>query len=40
MNLAYEQVTRNAGSAGIDKMKTEELLKYLKTHGEQYLRIY
>jgi group II intron reverse transcriptase/maturase len=37
MNLAYEQVKKNAGSAGIDKMKTEELLKYLKIHGEALL---
>lgn len=37
MNLAYEQVKKNAGSAGIDKMKTEELLKYLKIHGESLL---
>ncbi len=34
MNLAYERVTENAGSAGIDKMKTEELLRHLKTHGK------
>lgn len=34
MNLAYERVTENAGSAGVDKMKTEELLKHLKIHGE------
>lgn len=37
MNLAYRQVKKNAGSAGIDKMKTDELLKYLKTHGEALL---
>ncbi len=37
MNLAYEQVNKNARSAGIDKMKTEELLKYLKIHGESLL---
>jgi hypothetical protein len=37
MNLAYEQVKKNAGSAGIDQMKTEELLKYLKIHGEALL---
>lgn len=34
MNLAYERVKENAGSAGIDKMKTEELLKHLKIHGK------
>jgi RNA-directed DNA polymerase len=37
MNLAYEQVKKNAGSAGIDKMQTEELLRYLKVYGEALL---
>lgn len=33
MNLAYKRVKENAGSAGIDGMKTAELLPYLKAHG-------
>ena len=33
MNLAYKRVKENAGSAGIDGMKTHELLPYLKEHG-------
>src|SRR5205823_759657 len=37
MNLAYERVRDNAGSAGIDKMKTEELLEHLKTQGRVLL---
>jgi RNA-directed DNA polymerase len=37
MNLAYEQVRGNAGSAGIDKMKTEELLEHLQLHGRALL---
>ena len=37
MNLAYERVRGNAGSAGIDKMKTDELLEHLKTHGQVLL---
>lgn len=34
MNLAYERVKGNGGSAGIDKMKTDELLEHLKKHGK------
>jgi RNA-directed DNA polymerase len=37
MNLAYEQVRGNAGSAGIDKMKTEDLLEHLQLHGRALL---
>lgn len=33
MNMAYVRVVENAGSAGIDGMKTEELLPNLKEHG-------
>jgi len=33
MNMSYKRVRSNAGSAGIDKMKTEELLDHLKLHG-------
>lgn len=34
LNLAYKRVRRNGGSHGVDGMRTEELLPYLKTHGE------
>lgn len=37
MNLAYKRVKENAGSAGIDGMKTQELLSYLKEHGAKLL---
>jgi RNA-directed DNA polymerase len=37
MNLAYKRVKSNAGSAGIDGMKTKELLSYLKEHGAHLL---
>lgn len=34
LNLAFKRVKDNAGSAGVDKMRTNELLEHLKTHGE------
>ena len=37
MNLAYKRVRSNGGSAGIDKMKTDELLEHLKKHGQALL---
>jgi RNA-directed DNA polymerase len=37
MNLAYRRVTDNGGSAGIDKMRTDELLAHLKVHGQALL---
>jgi group II intron reverse transcriptase/maturase len=37
MNLAYKRVKDNGGSAGIDKMKSEELLEHLKKHGRALL---
>jgi RNA-directed DNA polymerase len=37
MNLAYKRVRNNGGSAGIDKMKTDELLEHLKKHGKALL---
>ena len=37
MNLAYERVRGNAGSAGINKMQTDELLEHLKTNGRALL---
>ena len=35
MNAAYKQVKRNKGSHGIDGMTVDELLAYLKEHGEE-----
>ena len=35
LNLAYKRVKRNGGSHGVDGMKVEELLSYLKQHGDQ-----
>ncbi len=37
MNLAYLRVKDNGGSAGIDGMKTDELLKHLKIHRQALL---
>ena len=33
LNLAYKRVKANGGSHGVDGMRTEELLPYLKQHG-------
>lgn len=35
MNLAYKRVKANKGASGIDNMKVDELLQYLKENGEQ-----
>lgn len=35
LNAAYKQVVRNKGAAGIDGMKCEELLGYLRVYGEE-----
>jgi retron-type reverse transcriptase len=35
MNHAYRQVVRNKGKHGIDGMTVDELLPYLKEHGNQ-----
>lgn len=37
MNLAYERVLGNKGSAGIDKMGVDELLPYLKEKGAELI---
>lgn len=37
MNLAYERVIGNKGSAGIDKMGVDELLPYLKEKGAELI---
>jgi len=34
LNLAYKRVKKNEGSHGVDGMKVDELLPYLKQHGE------
>src|SRR4030065_1182339 len=34
LNLAYKRVKRNGGSHGIDGMEVDELLPYLREHGE------
>jgi RNA-directed DNA polymerase len=34
LNLAYKRVKKNGGSHGVDGMKVEELLPYLRQHGE------
>lgn len=35
MNLAYKRVKENKGSHGVDGMKVDELLTYLKQNGDQ-----
>jgi group II intron reverse transcriptase/maturase len=35
LNLAYKRVKRNGGSHGVDGMKVDELLPYLKQQGNQ-----
>lgn len=35
LNEAYKRVKKNKGSHGIDKMGVDELLPYLKSHGEE-----
>ena len=35
LNKAYRRVKRNGGSAGIDRMQVDELLPYLKEHGNE-----
>jgi len=34
LNFAYKRVKKNGGSHGVDGMKVDELLPYLKQHGE------
>ena len=40
MNQAYRQVVRNKGKHGIDGMTVDELLPYLKEHGNQLRKEY
>lgn len=35
LNLAYRRVKRNGGSHGVDGMKVDDLLSYLKEHGDR-----
>lgn len=35
LNVAYKRVMKNDGSHGVDGMKADELLAYLKQHGEE-----
>lgn len=35
MNNAYKKVKANKGSHGVDGMTVDELLKYLKEHGQE-----
>ena len=35
LNQAYLQVVRNKGASGVDKMTCEEVLDYLKVHGDE-----
>lgn len=35
LNKAYERVVRNKGAGGVDGMKVDELLQYLKDNGEE-----
>jgi len=38
LNLAYKRVKKNGGSHGVNEMKVEELLDYLKQHGSRIKR--
>lgn len=37
LNRAYKQVVGNKGSSGIDKMSTDELLPYLRSHKDELI---
>jgi len=37
LNLAYEQVFRNGGASGIDKMSVADLLPHLRDNSERYI---
>lgn len=38
MNKAFKKVKKNKGSGGVDGMETEELLSYLKAHGQDLVQ--
>ena len=35
LNRAYKRVKKNKGAGGVDGMSVEELLEYLRAHGEE-----
>ena len=37
LNAAYKQVVSNKGSSGVDKMSTDDLLPYLRTHKDELI---
>lgn len=37
LNMAYRQVVRNKGSHGVDKMSTDQLLRFLKDNGQELI---
>ena len=37
LNVAYQRVKQNGGAAGIDGMTVEEMLPYLREHGEELI---
>lgn len=39
LNEAYKQVKRNKGSQGVDGMKVEHLLQYLKDNGDELVKL-
>lgn len=39
LNQAYKQVKRNKGAHGVDGMEVEDLLQYLKDHGEELKKL-
>lgn len=39
LNLAYKQVKKNKGAHGVDGMKVEHLLQYLKDNGDELIRL-
>ena len=38
MNKAFKKIKSNKGSHGIDGMKVDELLQYIKENGDHHLR--
>jgi len=39
LNKAYKQVKRNKGAHGVDGMKVEHLLQYLKDNGDELIKL-
>lgn len=38
LNMAYKRVKQNGGAAGVDGMKVDEMLPYLKEHNERIVK--